>query len=189
MHYLKINVPNYEVMRQELVNFTAKNVADQVRYWDVRRDYFKDTCPVFYDFIMSNSLIPVRLCRFYLTPPYDYLEPHIDGRIVDKSPFGLNLPVLGWENTTMDWYDCDESNMTDGNYGFGSIQSTKVIDFNKLKKVASVTIDTPTFVRTDHMHSVNNPNPTPRLILSVRWYSNQTLGQEFEDSFNVKRFL
>jgi len=189
LYYQKINVPNYEVMRQELIKFTIEDVNNDTRYWDVYRDKFKNTCPEFFEFVTANSKIPIRLCRFYLTPPNETLEPHIDGLVVNRSPIGLNFPIIGWENTTMDWYDCPIDNLIDGGYGFGNINSCKVVDMTKLVKVSSVTIDVPTFVRTDVVHGVTNINPTKRLILSIRWYNNNTLGQNFNEVFDLEKFI
>jgi hypothetical protein len=189
LYYQKINVPDYAVMREELVNFASENVNKNTRYWDVYRDKFKDTCPTFFNFVTSNSKIPVRLCRFYLTPPNELLDPHIDGLIANRSPIGLNFPIIGWENTTMEWYDCPKDNLVDGEYGFGKINSSMVVDRTRLVKVDSVTIDVPTFVRTDIVHGVTNLNPFKRLILSVRWYNNDTLGQHFNQVFDVEKFI
>lgn len=181
MFYKKLNVPNFEDMRQELENTTAENVNNKTRFWDVPYDWFKDNAPLFYKFIEDNRKVPIRLCRFYLTPAYDSLRPHIDGLTTHKSPIGLNIPIIGYNNTSMDWYDCPDDNLIDGHYGFNGIYASRVIRLDKLSKVESVEIDSPTFVRTDIVHGVVNRNPTPRLVLSIRFPYNSNFGRQFDD--------
>lgn len=183
--YKKIKVENFESIRNELEQATVDNVAKNFRFWDVPFNWFKDKSPLLYEFIESRKRIPVRLCRFYLTPPLDILRPHVDGLTTNKSPIGLNIPIIGYKNTSMDWYDCADDNLEDGPYGFGGITASHVIDFSKLKHVDSTVIDCPTFVRTDVVHGVVNNNPTSRLVLSLRFYYSKTYGQNFEDVMNI----
>ena len=183
LYYKKINVDNFELIQTELEKATINNVTDNIRFWDVPFVWFKENAPLTYEFINLRKKVPVRLCRFYLTPPYDNLQPHVDGLTTNKSPIGLNLPIIGCEDTTMDWYDSPDSNLKDGPYGFNGITASRVIDFTKLRKVDTTTIDCPTFVRTDIVHGVTNFKSTPRLVLSLRFPYTQKFGQRFEDVF------
>jgi hypothetical protein len=98
---------------------------------------------------------------------------------------GLNIPIIGYENTTMNWYDCPDDNLIDGNYGFNNITASRVVDFTKLTKVDTAIIDCPTFVRTDVVHGIINDNITRRLVLSLRFPYSYTFGQNFEDVMNI----
>ncbi len=184
--YKKLVVDNFEAMRLELEVATSNKTKTNPRFWDEPFTWFKDNTPTFYTFIQSRRKIPIRLCRFYLTPKYDKLIPHVDGLTNNKSPIGLNIPISGYYNTSMDWYSCPEDNFRDGNYGFNNITASRVVDFSKIKKIDSTVIDCPTFVRTDVVHGVINNNDTPRLVLSIRFPYSSLFGQNFEDVFHFE---
>jgi hypothetical protein len=188
MLYKKLDIKHYNVIREELERFSEDSVKKKLRFWDIQYNDFRHTCHNFYNFIETNKRLSVRLCRFYLTPPFERLKPHIDGLTTNKSPIGLNFPILNYKISTMTWYDSPEDNFIDGPYGFNGITASKVIDLSKIKKIDSTIIDMPTFVRTDVIHSVENFNPTPRLILSIRWFYNKNIGQEFNDVMDLDRF-
>jgi hypothetical protein len=180
--YKKLNVVDFEIFRSELEKATASNVEKNLRQWDLPYEWFKDNTPLFYDFIESRKKLPIRLCRFYLTPINDKLNPHIDGLINQRSTIGLNIPIIGYENTTMDWYDCPDDNLIDGPFGFNKISASKVVDFSKLKKIDSTTIDCITFVRTDIVHGVTNFKSSVRLVLSLRFPDRP---KNFEDAMEL----
>lgn len=180
-YYKKLNVANFELIRNELEIATVDNVKQNLRFWDVSFEWFKTNAPLTYEFINSYKRVPVRLCRFYLTPKFDKLIPHVDGLTNNRSPIGLNIPIIGYQNTTMDWYSCPDDNFTGGNYGFNRITASRIIDFSKIKKIDSTTIDCPTFVRTDIVHGVINNTSSKRLVLSLRFPYSSSFGQNFED--------
>ena len=183
--YKKLVVDNFEAMRSELELSTSNKIIANMRFWDEPVNWFKNNTPIFYNFIEDRKKIPVRLCRFYLTPCYDKLIPHVDGLTDNRSPIGLNIPIVGYQNTTMDWYSCPEDNFKDGNYGFNNITASRVIDFKKIEKIDSTVVDCPTFVRTDFVHGVTNPNPSVRLVLSIRFPYSKQFGQQFEDVWKL----
>jgi len=181
MFYRKLNIPNYTLIREELEEMTADNVSAGLRFWDVCFSEFETGAPSFFKFMEQRRKVDIRLCRFYLTPPNGFLIPHIDGISFFRSPIGLNFPVIGVENTSMDWYTCPDNNFISGNCGFNKIAATQIKDFSKITKVESTIIDCPTFVRTDIVHGVINSKDTPRLVLSVRFPFTKNSGQQFED--------
>ena len=183
--YKKINVDNFEEMRKELEIATLDRVNLNTRYWGEPYTWFKQNTPTFYNFIESKKKVPIRFCRFYLTPPNSSLQPHADGVSTFRSPIGLNIPISGYENTTMDWYSCPDDNFDNGYHGFENIPASKVIDFTKLEKIDSTVIDCPTFVRTDVVHGIDNYKPTSRLVLSVRFPYSKQFGQNFEDVWKL----
>lgn len=185
LYYKKLNVPNFELIRNELENATSNSVKENLRFWDVPFSWFKDNAPLTYEFINTRKKVPVRLCRFYLTPKYKVLLPHVDGLTDKRAPMGLNIPIIGHENTSMDWYDCPNDNLIDGEYGFNKIHASKVVDFTKLVKVDTTVIDCPTFVRTDIVHGITNYKPSTRLVVSIRFPYTATFGQNFEDVMDL----
>jgi len=182
MLYKKLEINSFEVIRLELLN---SFVNQNSRYWDLQWSNFQDLSPSLYDFINQRKKILVRLCRFYLTPAFGILKPHIDGFSNNKSPIGLNIPIYGFENTKMIWYDNPNDNFEDGNFGFNQSTASRIRDFNLLKKIDETVIDVPTLVRTDVVHGIINPNPVPRLVLSIRFFYTQTFGQEFDQVMNL----
>lgn len=185
LFYKKLNIKDFDLIRSELESATTDNVSENIRSWDVPFKWFKYNSPSLYEFIESRKKIPIRLCRFYLTPKYDLLLPHLDGLTNNRSPIGLNIPIIGYENTIMQWYECSDNNLMAGNYGFNNITASRVIDFKKIEKIDSTVIDCPTFVRTDFVHGVTNPNPSVRLVLSIRFPYSKQFGQQFEDVMNI----
>ena len=183
--YKKLNVDNFEAMRVELEAATIDKVNANIRFWGEHYSWFETNVPTFYNFIESRKKVPIRMCRFYLTPAHNFLIPHADGTSNYRSPIGLNIPISGYQNTTMDWYSCPEDNFRDGNYGFNKTPASKVIDPTKLVKIDSTVIDRPTFVRTDVVHGIINNNNTRRLVLSLRFPYSYKFGQNFEDVMNI----
>ena len=80
----------------------------------------------------------------------------------------------------MKWWSESNAKLFTGNFGWNGIPATKILNHKELKCVAEAEIDVPTFVRTDMIHSVENYNDKPRIILSIRWAFNATEGQQFE---------
>ncbi len=182
--FKKIKIPDFSLIQEELINFTSINTELNLRFWDQPWSAFKTQVPTLYNFLNNNKKIPVRFCRFYLTPPFKNLRPHIDGLTTNKSPIGLNIPIIGYEDTVMNWYQCDDNNLIDGPYGFNKVTASRVVNLNKLVKIASTVVDSPTFVRTDVVHEVINQKSTPRLVLSIRFLYDKKFGQQFEDVLN-----
>lgn len=189
MFYRKLNIHGYELIRDELEAMSAANVSAGLRFWDVCFSEFETGAPSFFKFMEQRRKVDIRLCRFYLMPPNDSLLLHIDGFSFFRSPIGLNFPVIGVENTSMDWYTCPDDNFINGHYGFNKIASAQIIDFSKVTKVESTIIDCPTFVRTDIVHGVINSKDTPRLVLSVRFPFTKNSGQQFEDVMELDGIL
>ena len=185
IHYKKLNVDNFETMRLELEAATIDKVNANIRVWGEDYSWFETNAPTFYNFIESRKKVPIRMCRFYLTPVHGFLEPHADGTSDNRSPIGLNIPISGYQNTTMDWYSCPDDNFKNGALGFNKTTASRVIDLTKLVKIDTTVIDCPTFVRTDVVHGVINNNNTRRLVLSLRFPYSHNFGQNFEDVMNL----
>ena len=185
MLYKKLNIDNFETMRLELEAATIHKVTANLRFWEENYSWFETNAPTFYNFIESRKKVPIRMCRFYLTPAYDFLEPHADGMSTHRSPIGMNIPIRGYQNTTMDWYSCPDDNFNNGYLGFNKTSASRVIDPTKLVKIDTTTIDCPTFVRTDVVHGIINNNPTSRLVLSLRFPYSIKFGQYFDEVFDL----
>ncbi len=183
MIYRKLTVPSFSAMRAELEQSTATKILEPIRYWDTEWPNIKPISPTLYSFINSKRKTLIRHCRFYLTPPNGILPPHIDGSTAERSPLSLIVPIVGFENTKMTWYDNSPDNFEDHKtFGYTTARTKNPM---MLTKIEETVIDTLTFVRTDVVHAISNPNPTCRLILSIRFNFNKETGNQFNEVFDL----
>ncbi len=183
MLYKKLNVSCFPALRQELEQSTATKILEPIRYWDTEWPNIELISPTLYSFINRKRKTLIRQCRFYLTPPNGILPPHIDGSTAERSPLSLIVPIVGFENTKMTWYDNPPDNFEDHkSFGYTTARTKNPM---LLTKIGEAVIDTPTFVRTDIIHAISNPNPTCRLILSIRFNFNKETGNQFNEVFDL----
>lgn len=178
-----------ELYREECLKVLGNVDFSLVRPYDKTYEEMLDVAPNFMNIILKNFKILPLWYRYYVTPKFKQLNPHIDGG--EKGvpyPFSLNLPIIGAENTTTIWYDSsDVSNQrklstVDHYYSTGIIAKNS----KKLKEVYKQTIDKPTFIKTDIFHAVKNPNSTTRIMLTFRWQNREgTKGYEIKEPIEV----
>jgi hypothetical protein len=181
--YQKIHIPDFDVKQKELIELAKGKFRDPalLTYYDPYKKELEDKCPTLYEFICKNSKIPIRFFRLYNSPAGSGLGPHIDGGADHRSPIGLNLPIINCTNSLMKWWDESNAKIFTGNFGWNGIPASKILNSSELRCIDQVEIDTPTFVRTDFIHSVENYNDQPRIIMSIRWRYDEVRGQKFED--------
>lgn len=161
-------------MQSELLNSISELIGNK-RFYDPSDDWISNKCPLLKKFLEERTQCPIRFYRFYFTPPEGYLGVHTDGNIWNPSTISLNFPIANTENTKMLWYTTPEENMKHGIFGKAETKNVLELtssvpkDLKLLKEIDSTVIDCPTFVRTDVLHSVENLNPTVRIVLSVRF--------------------
>lgn len=182
MLYKKIEIPNFDLMQKELQGLVIGKFADQSQWsvYDPTLEEMADRCPLFHNYILSKSLMPLRFYRIYSTPGNGKLNPHIDGGQMHKSPLGLNVPIHGCTNSVMKWFDGSNASIINGYFGYGGLPACRILNEHELKCTEQIEVDRPTFVRTDFIHSVENYNNTPRVLLSVRWAYTKTKGKFFD---------
>ena len=178
MIYKKIDVPNLDIMIDELLTMVSPQISQNLRYWDLPiTDFYKAT-PTFFKYITSTTFRSIpRLFRFYNTPPHGMLGPHIDNLTSAKNKIGFNIPLMGTKNTFMNYYTTTEDNIDityDG--GFGSMPAQVIKDESKFILTDSIEIDKPTILRTYLIHEVLNPNNSYRLVLGMKF-----IGKKIED--------
>ena len=185
--YQKIKISNFDIKQQELIELATGKFQDSnlLTYYDPSKEELENICPTLYAFVCKNSKVPIRFFRLYHSPSGGGLGPHIDGGADNRSPIGLNLPILNYSNSLMKWWDESNARIITGNFGWNNIPATKILNMSELRCIDSVEIDSPTFVRTDFIHSVENYNAQPRIIMSIRWKYNKLQGQQFEDVLNL----
>jgi hypothetical protein len=183
--YQKIKIPDFDIKQQELIELAKGQFQDPdlLTYYDPTKDELESKCPTLYSFICKNSKVPIRFFRLYHTPSGGGLPPHIDGDIYYRSPIGLNLPIQ-CTNSLMKWWDESNANFLPG-HGWNNVPVTKILNKGQLRCIERLEIDSPTFVRTDVIHSIENYNTQPRIVMSIRWKFGEVRGKQFEDVLNL----
>lgn len=94
---------------------------------------------------------------------------HIDGFDVERinaSNTALNLPILNCETGLMSWYDGDFF-LTKS--PFKTVKYLKINWREEPKLVATKIINSPTLVKINIPHHIENRSDSPRLMLSIRF--------------------
>jgi hypothetical protein len=131
--------------------------------------------------VFGDRLIKTRL---FITPPESKSGIHIDGIPGSDSAtkWAVNFPVSGCDYTFMNWYTVREKPQSlSERYGNSVAATYEPSDV--IATIASAIIDRPTLVCVSIPHSVSNPNQTPRVVLSCRFF--RCTKTTFEDE--VKR--
>jgi|694.fasta_scaffold21455_9 hypothetical protein len=178
VYYKKINIPNYEVMRQELLSFSEQKIAENARFWDLPKDQVETHAPTLYKYLLENFHRLPALYRFYNTPPFSNLVAHIDNTPWATNRIGLNVPLAGVENTQMNYYTTPEDNLELRYAGFVNEAAQFIKDKSKLVLSDTVVVDQPTLLRTDCIHDVVNDNPTRRIVMGMKF-----IGREFDEVY------
>ena len=169
-------------MLDEILTMVSPQISKNLRYWDLPiTDFYKAT-PTFFKYITSNTFRSIpRQFRFYNTPPYGMLGPHIDNLTTANNKMGFNIPLSGTKNTFMNYYTTTGDNIDVAhNGGFGSMPAQVIKDISKLILTDRIEIDKPTILRTDLIHEVINPNDSYRLVLGMKY-----IGKQFEDVMDL----
>jgi len=160
------------LIQQELLAAIQHDYRKHTHAFTYPQQYIAEQCPRFWSWLAPRLLTDTRLMRFYVTAPRSELAPHIDGAPVTV-PFGLNIPVLNCEDTTMTWWRVPQDHITrwqeHGDYGYMSSYKMIAGARSSAQIWDQITVARPCFVRNDIMHSVENPRDTWRIMLSIRF--------------------
>jgi hypothetical protein len=184
--WLPIDIPDLNQIQEELYQIVnIKQGITKTHAFSVDESTMIDNCPLFMDWFLPRKKEKVRLYRFYVTEPYGHLGAHIDGNKFCKVPFGMNIPVANCEHTYHIFYDCDEENIINelkNGYLAGCVPK----DRSLLKEKCRLEITRPYFTRNDILHSIENNNPTYRVMFTVRWNLHPILYRTIEEVFNFE---
>ena len=176
--YQKLDVPDFNIMVEELLELSKTQIEQNLRYWDIKFIEFYKNTPTFFKYISSNFYRLPILFRFYNTPPYGKLVAHIDNTQEAKNKIGFNFPLLGTTNTQMNFYYSPPDNVDLQYAGFEDMPVQLIKDKSKLILADSIEIDKPTLLRTDSIHEVVNNNNSYRLVLGMKF-----IGNTFEEVY------
>ena len=185
--YRNIVIPNLEEIQQELLACIDHDykIDTKPHAFTYPESYMISKCPKFMSWLKPRSKLPIRLLRFYITPPHQELDIHIDGGgSTPVVPFGLNIPVAGTKNTYMTWYKCDPDNIVSEARG-GYLVGTHPRDINKLEVTESLEILKPCFTNNAIMHGVKNESDEYRVMFTVRWILHNKFGRAIESCIDT----
>lgn len=187
--FIPVKIDNLDKIQEELKQMLGSDYQSKGKHaFNITLNTVKSSCPCLSTWLLPKLKSYPRLLRFYITPPKSFLGVHIDGRKNMPSPFGLNIPVFGCENTYHIFYNCDQDNIEDGDderYLEGAVP--KKIDM--LTELERKEITAPCFVRNDIMHSVENNQDTWRVMFTIRWQIHSTFGKVINDVFDIEKCL
>lgn len=184
--FKKVKIDNFEAMQQELLTCIKHDYKSKgIHAFTYEESYIKETCPLFYAWLFPRLKMPVRMFRFYITPPGEKLKPHIDGNIAYATvPFGLNIPITGTKDTYQVYYNCSNDNIQ-GGLKVGYMGGMHPVDSSKLTEIERLEILQPCFTRNDVMHSVENNSTEFRVMFTVRWILDPLLGRKTDQVMDV----
>jgi hypothetical protein len=180
--YKFIKIPNFDIIQQELLNCIKHDYKSKgLHAFNYEEAYLAESCPTFYAWFKPKIKMPVRMFRFYITPPGEKLKPHIDGNKIRATvPFGLNIPVAGAENTYQIYHDCPPDNIQ-GGLKMGYMGGMHPIDVDRLKEIYRLEILQPCFTNNEVMHSVENTSADFRVMFTVRWILDPIAGRQIDE--------
>lgn len=184
--FVPFNIPNFENIQLELLNaidhdYTLESKPHAFTYTE---GYMLEKCPIFMSWLKPRLKLPVRLYRYYVTPPRNRLAVHIDG-MSPTVPFALNIPVAGTKNTQHAFYETSQDNI-ERKTGQGYLGAIQPIDQSKLVKITDLEILTPHVTNNSVLHGVTNDTDEHRVMFTVRWLIHPTLGRAVEECMDIQ---
>jgi hypothetical protein len=186
--YKYINISNFEQVQVELFNCIKEDYRDAIKpiAFSYPTDYIYSSCPSLKQWLKPINKMPIRLFRFYITPPGKKLGAHIDGGgHLPTVPFGINIPVAGCKDTYHTFYQCDESNLS-AQTPKGYLSGIHPNDYTKLVPIERLEILKPCFTNNQIMHGVENNSSEFRIMFTIRWILNHRIGRTIEEVINTK---
>jgi hypothetical protein len=182
-------IPNFEEIQSELLAAIDHDYkVDSTHAFVYSAQHMKIHCPKFMGWLMPKVKIPIRIFRYYITPPHTTLSAHIDG-INPKVAFGLNIPVTGTKNTYHNYYDTPEDNLY-SHVPTGYLGSWLVKDQSKLTLIGEeLEIMRPYVMNNTILHGVRNDSDEHRVMFTVRWPLHHTLFRNLEEVMDTSELL
>ncbi len=179
-------IPNFDAVQTELLaaidhDYKLNSGPHAFTYQEA---YMLERCPMFMSWLKPRLKLPVRLYRYYITPPKSRLSIHIDGT-QPTVPFALNIPVAGTKNTQHTFYETNEDNIQfniDPNY----LGAKRPIDVSRLKKIKDLEILEPHVTNNSVFHGITNNTDEHRVMFTVRWMIHSTIGRTVEECMDTQ---
>jgi hypothetical protein len=186
---IPFTIPKLEEIQTELlcaINHDYKKVVG-THAFSYTYDYMAHNCPKFMAWLMPKVKVPIRVFRYYITPPHTSLDAHIDG-INPTSPFGINIPIIGTKNTYHCFYETSKDNIyfsTDGYLGHIAVRDSSKLNLINEK----IEVLRPYIMNNSVLHGVKNESDEYRVMFNVRWPLHDTLYRKLEDVIDTSDLL
>lgn len=183
--FIPFHIPNFEEVREELLQAIDHDytVDQKPHAFTYPEKYMMEKCPIFMSWLQPRLKLPVRLYRYYVTPPRSKLPIHIDGSAVTV-PFALNIPLSGTKNTYHSYYETSKDNIG-FKTGEGYLGAMQPIDQSKLTKIADLEILRPHVTNNSILHGVSNNSEQHRVMFTVRWKIHPTEARTVEECMDI----
>ena len=187
--FVPFHIPDFENIQIELLNAIDHDykVEEKPHAFTYQEKYMLEKCPMFMSWLKPRLKLPVRLYRYYITPPKNKLSIHIDGTN-PTVPFALNIPLVGTKNTYHSFYETERENMI-AKTGPGYLAATQPIDYSKLNKIADLEILTPHITNNSVLHGVTNDTDDYRVMFTVRWLIHPSQGRDVQDCMEISDLI
>jgi hypothetical protein len=197
--FKKIHIPELGKIQEELISTIQHNFrsSKETHSWIAKPEDIFLQCPTLSSFLSPRLKKPLGQIKFYCTPPWQILDPHVDGSGHVKIPFGLNIPLMNTDDTYQVWYYCPPENTTKrlvpnlkNLYTTGYLTDVDVpINTSIMPIIEKLELTTPAVTKTDVMHSVYNPTDKVRLVAVFRWKLSNIDYTEIEDVLNIEELI
>lgn len=187
--YIPFSIPRLEEITKELLTAIDHDYKEPKKphAFTYSTSYMQKHCPLFMSWLNPKLKTPVRLFRYYVTPPHQKLGAHIDGTD-PRVPFGLNIPLIGSKNTFHSYYDTEPDNLEYKTLN-GYLGGTQPKDLSKIKKICDLEITRPYIMNNEVLHSVSNESDEYRVMFTVRWGIHKTLFRNVEDVMDTSELF
>lgn len=165
--YKFVDIPNFDKIQQDLVAMVPtffNEVSTHAVVVDL--EDIKLHCPLLIDYLEENNLV-WDIARFFMIAPMTEIRIHVDGSSEYPKFLALNLPVMGYKSTTMNWWDRVEVCSIESTEKYG--KNISYYDSDDKVMSHSVELDSPALVQINIPHNVTNLHDCERVVLSVRF--------------------
>jgi len=179
--YTAFFIPNFTEIQAELLDAIDHDYKahDTPHAFTYNQKYMEQHCPMFMAWLKPKLKLPVRIYRYYITPPNQDLNVHIDG-VGPTVPFGLNIPIIGTENTFHTFYELEPDNI-EVKTPDGYLGGMHPKDPSKLRKIIDLEITRPYITNNEIAHGVQNHSDKHRVMFTVRWAIHPTRFRNVEE--------
>lgn len=207
MFYQKLNVPELEAIKKEVLDYIADNKIirpDAEEEYFVQMDYSK--FPTLQNFVYSRTLTEIVETSSCFLPGNKSLMTHIDGLKKDNgkvpadrmiaNQWVMVIPIEHTEEAISYWFD-NKHVPDDGEIIVNRVRPEPPYDFYvsfakpdlQLSPVDTTIIDKPTFIKSDVYHTVVNTGPNTRIVFIVRFKEDKKIYNTPEELFDYKDLL
>lgn len=173
-YFKKIFTEKLPEIQNELRSIIPVDTTKNYNYVNYKPEDILPFCPHLAEFLIEQGLIDKLQAMASITAgPNFTVIPHKDGHKggVVQSKFAFNIPIDNYLNSQTSFFIPNVPNidelLPEKKSKFG--HTFRPYTYEYLDKVASLTIDMPSFLRIDEIHDVVNWSDQTRHVLSIRF--------------------